>query len=68
MSSWINIVAKGQNDREWGNYQYALQTSGKLEFNIPGLKAGEYEVRGYFDSMDYSVKARYTFTVFEGGY
>lgn len=66
-SAWINIIPKGKKDNEWGDYQYVRQKSGKLEFNLPFITPGDYEVRGYFDSFDYNVKARYSFRVESGG-
>ncbi|MBL7994949.1 DUF3421 domain-containing protein [bacterium] len=66
-SAWITIVTKGKADSEWGESQYAREKSGKLEYDIPFISPGEYEVRGYFDSFDYKVQARYSFKIESGG-
>ncbi len=64
--AWVNIVQKGNRDDDWGTYQYTKGKSGKLEFEFTwGLEPGDYEVRGYFSSSDYTVKARYAFKVVE---
>ena len=66
-SAWITIVPKGKSDSEWGDYQYAREKSGKLEYDLPFMNSGEYEVRGYFDTFDTKIQARHSFTIESGG-
>lgn len=60
---WINVIAKGKADNEWGNFQYTRGTSGELKFEWLNLTPGEYEIRAYQGSMDYTVKGRFSFRV-----
>lgn len=60
---WINVIAKGKADNEWGNFQYTKGTEGELIFEWLNLSPGEYEIRAYQGGMDYTVKGRFSFRV-----
>lgn len=63
---WISVVPAGTADDQFVNGQWSYtngQTSGT--YDVPGLRAGDYEVRVYFDYPNggYTVQYRSYFTV-----
>lgn len=61
---WITVVKAGTSDEKWGTWIY-LEGARKGEMKVPGLAAGDYEARLYFDwpKGGFKVIERLPFTV-----
>lgn len=63
-TDWITIAQKGSSENSYVHYQYTQgSTQGELIF--PGLEAGEYEIRVFFDwpRGGYTVQSRHPLVV-----
>lgn len=65
-SVWLNVVLKGQKDSERGEYVYAIEKEGMVEFHFSSYSEGEFEVRAFFGAFDTAPKARTSFKVISG--
>lgn len=47
-SPWLTVTPKGTPDTQWGDWAYTRGEAGSV--TLPGQRAGDYEIRAYYEN------------------